>query len=148
MKLVALSRRDWEARVVTEPSIAILIAYPTGRLHYATEGGDLCGVLHLRFSDCDEKGAWAFPDRKDPNLKAVPMTRGAAVDILDFVEKWRSEVGTIYAACYGGVSRSRGVLAGLAAVYGWEDNELYAEGHPNAWVKTLIIREATERRYK
>ena len=142
MKLVAMSRREIEAADLTagEPCVAVCIAYPTGRMHKVHAIGSLRAVLHLRFSDCDEKGAWCFPENKDNEALALPMTRGQAIDVLDFIEKWRGEVSTIYAACYGGVSRSRGILAGLAAVYGWDDTELYASGQPNAWCKVLIAR--------
>ena len=145
MRLIAFSRRDIEGRLAppASPTVAICIAYPEGRLHRVAPDGDrLLAVLHLRFSDCDERGVWAFPEGKDPNAKPpMPMTRGQAVDILDFVDRWKGEVGSIWAACYGGVSRSRGILAGLAAIHGWDDAELYAGGQPNAWCKTLLLRE-------
>lgn len=138
-----MSRRTAESSDLTcdGDAIAICIAYPTGRLHKVTACGSLRAVLHQRFSDCDGEGRWSFPENKDNNVP-LPMTRGQAIDVLDFVERWRGEVETIYAACYGGVSRSRGILAGLAAIHGWDDTELYASGQPNAWCKTLLMREA------
>lgn len=147
MKLVTMSRREIESQDIYQlPSAAICIAYPNGRLHRVQTMGGLTQVHHTRFSDCDEKGAWCFPDHKDldgPNApKALPMTRGQAIDILDFVRGLPPEVETLYIACYGGVSRSRGVAAGLAAVFGWNDRELYERGHPNAWCKVLIQRAA------
>jgi predicted protein tyrosine phosphatase len=144
MNLVAISRREIELADMSagDPCVAICIAYPTGRLHKIHPVGALRAVLHLRFSDCDEHGGWSFPENKDMENVPMPMTRGQAVDVLDFIEKWRGEISTICAACYGGVSRSRGILAGLAAAYGWDDTDLYAKGQPNAWCKTLIVREA------
>lgn len=140
-----MSRREIEAADLTaEPSVAICIAYPTGRLHKVNAIGSLRAVLHLRFSDCDGEGRWSFPENKDNNV-AMPMTRGQAVDVLDFIERWRGDVSTIYAACYGGVSRSRGILAGLASVYGWSDADVYASGIPNTWCKTLIAHEWLDR---
>lgn len=148
MKLVTMSRREIEAAMPDlasgPPCAAICIAYPTGRLHKVTRFGSLWRVHHARFSDCDEKGTWAFPENKDNECVPVPMTRGQAIDILDFVRKFPPEIETLYVACYGGVSRSRGVAAGLAAVFGWDDRELYAAGHPNAWCKTLIVRAGRE----
>lgn len=142
MNLIPMSRREIEAAdLSSSTSVAICIAYPTGRLHKVHPIGGLRAVLHLRFSDCDEKSRYCFPEGKDDNT-AMPMTRGQAVDVLDFVERWRNEVSTIYAACYGGVSRSRGILAGLAAIHGWDDKELYASGQPNTWCKVLLMREA------
>lgn len=142
MNLIPMSRREIEAHDLTchGPAIAICIAYPNGRLHKVAACGQLRAVLHLRFSDCDGEGNWSFPENKDNNVP-IPMTRGQAIDVLDFVERWKGEVSTIYAACYGGVSRSRGILAGLAAIHGWDDAELYASGQPNAWCKTLLMRE-------
>lgn len=150
MRLVALSRSEAEridAHGQDQPaSVAICIAYPTGRLHRVAAYGQLMAVHHARFSDCDGEAQWSFPEGKDPNGEPpVPMTIGQALDVLLFVERWRERVSTIYAACYGGVSRSRGVLAGLAALHGWDDRELYAAGHPNTWCKSLIIRAATLR---
>lgn len=142
MNLVALSRANIEgnhAIMTQDPAVAICIAYPTGRLHAVRPGEKLLDVLHLRFSDCDEKGVWAFPKNKEGNV-ALPMDQRQGREIVDFVGKWKDKVSTIYCACYGGVSRSRGVLAGLAALYGWPDQELYDHGQPNAWCKTLVIR--------
>lgn len=144
MNLIALSRSQIEAADLHNgpPAVAICIAYPEGRLHRVAAHGRLLAVLHLRFSDCDENARWCFPEGKDPNSKPpIPMTAGQAVDVIDFAGAWHGKVTTIYAACYGGVSRSRGILAGLAAVYGWDDTEVYASGHPNAWCKALILRE-------
>lgn len=147
MNLVPLSRSQAEKAILQShdgaASVAICIAYPNGRLHKVRAFGSLLAVHHTRFSDCDGEAQWSFPDGKDPNGEhPTPMTFGQAIDVLAFVEQWREKVSTIYAACYGGVSRSRGVLAGLAAVYGWDDRELYASGQPNAWCKTLILRAA------
>jgi len=143
VKLVAMSRREIEAADLTadSPCVAICIAYPTGRLHKVAPIGSLRAVLHLRFSDCDGEGRWSFPEAKDDQV-AMPMTRGQAIDVIDFVNKWRGEVSTIYAACYGGISRSRGILAGLASIHGWNDANVYAGGHPNVWCKVLIQRAA------
>lgn len=142
MNLIPMSRREIEAADIHsgDPCIAICIAYPTGRLHKVAAYGSLRAVLHLRFSDCDGEGRWSFPENKDEQVP-MPMTRGQAIDVLDFVERWKGDVSTIYAACYGGVSRSRGILAGLAAINGWDDAALYASGQPNAWCKTLLMRE-------
>lgn len=138
-----MSRRVAESTDLTcfGPAIAICIAYPSGRMHKVNAIGNLRAVHHTRFSDCDGEGNWSFPENKDNNVP-IPMTRGQAIDVLDFVERWRGEVSTIYAACYGGVSRSRGILAGLAAINGWDDTELYASGQPNAWCKVLLMRTA------
>lgn len=143
MNLIPMSRREIERADLQggPPSVAICIAYPNGRIHRVSAFGSLRSVLHLRFSDCDGEGRWCFPENKDEHV-ALPMTRGQAIDVLDFIERWRGEVETIYAACYGGVSRSRGILAALAAINGWDDTELYRSGQPNAWCKTLIMREA------
>lgn len=144
MLLIPYSRSMIESRAdaiqCDAPSIAICIAYPTGRIHRVFAGGSLRAVLHTRFSDCDGEGRWTFAKNKE-GYDPVPMTRGQAIDVLDFVERWKDEVEVIYAACYGGVSRSRGILAGLAAIYGWDDAALYASGHPNAWCKALLMRE-------
>lgn len=150
MDLVPMSRREIEAAPLQsgEPAVAICLAYPNGRLHKVNAYGALLAVLHLRFSDCDERGAWCFPEGKEDDRIAIPMTRGQAVDVVDFVERWRDQIETIYSACYGGVSRSRGLLAGLAAVYDWNDEHIYGGGHPNAWVKSLIRREGHARGIK
>ena len=147
MNIVIHSRRSIESADIYSLAFqcaAICIAYPTGRLHRVQPMGSLDSVLHVRFSDCDERGVWAFPENKDMEAKAIPMTRGNAVDILDFVRALPPEVKTLHVACFGGVSRSRGVAAGLCAVFGWDDSAVYAEGSPNAWCKVLIVRTARE----
>ncbi len=140
VQVVTYSRREIEAAdlTCTVPTIAVCVAYPTGRLHKVCAMGNLLGVHHVRFSDCDGEGVWSFPENKD-HAEAIPMTRGQALDILDFVRK-HPEAERIAVACFGGVSRSRGVAAGLCAVFGWDDTAIYAAGQPNAWCKTLIVR--------
>ncbi len=134
-----LSRReiesiDWRS---TEPGIAICLAYPNGRIHRVTPGDGLVAVHHTRFSDCDGEGRWTFPENKAGNTP-IPMLRGQALDILDFARA-HGDVDDVYVACMGGVSRSRGVAAGLCAVLGWDDAAVYAEGQPNAHCKSMIV---------
>lgn len=145
MILVPHSRSSIESHKFEQPAIVICIAYPTGRLHRVF--GER--VLHMRFSDCLEDGTWCFPDNKGSDV-AVPMTRGQAIDIVDFVEKHRGDVGEIHAACYGGISRSTGVLDGLAEIYDWESDHLYAmvrhpdgscsQRQPNPHVRGMIVK--------
>jgi hypothetical protein len=145
-RLVIHSRSSIESADLTagDPCAAICIAYPTGRLHRVVPMGNLLRVHHSRFSDCDGNGVWTFPENKDHSLP-VPMTRGQALDIIEFVAVLPPEVTTLHVACYGGVSRSRGVAAGLADVYGWDDSEVHAKGQPNAWCRSLILSVARER---
>ena len=142
MKLIIMSRKDIEAKqFVNNPTVAICIAYLNGRLHKVNVGEKLLAVHHTRFSDCDGDSKWCFPACKTMENIPVPMTRGQAIDILDFVEKWKDKVNEIHIACYGGVSRSAGVAAGLAMVFGWEDNHIYKYHIPNIHCKNLIRRE-------
>lgn len=142
IRLIPLSRKEIESMTEFDThSIAICIAYPNGRLHKVNPNGELLAVHHVRFSDCDGDSKWCFPESKTntENLP-IPMTRGQAIDILDFVKKWKDEVETIYIACYGGISRSAGIGAGLAAVFGWDDKHIYATKIPNVHCKQLIIQ--------
>ena len=144
MNLVICSRQEIEAAIPQEPAIAICIAYPQGRLHKVVPLGNFLAVHHVRFSDCDAEGTYCFLKEQPP--KAIPMTRGQAIDILDFVEQWEERAETLYIGCYGGISRSAGIAAGLAAVFGWSDAPAYAPPRqPNAHCKSLIIREAMTR---
>ena len=144
MKIVIMSRREIEAVQFEGPSIAICLAYPNGRLHKVMPIGETPrAVHHARFSDCDGEGKWCFPGSKGEENKPIPMTRGQAIDILDFVKKWKDEVNIIYIACYGGVSRSAGIGAGLCAVFGWDDTEIYKTRIPNVHCKSLLMQEAT-----
>lgn len=144
MILVPHSRFDIEHYAFTAPSIAICVAYPTGRLHRVFPCGNLLAVLHLRFSDCLGDGTWCFPDNKD-GCNAVPMTANQADLILDFVEEWQDEAKEIHAACKGGVSRSRGILNGLARLYDWTEVPPAADGPPNSHVLDLVWRRGADR---
>lgn len=141
IKLVTMSRREIEAHAFETPSIAICIAYPTGRLHKVFALGHLRAVHHTRFSDCDDRGVWTFPENKDMEAKAIPMTLGQGLDIVNFVReqmRQHADLDTIYVACFGGVSRSRGVAAGLAVRFGWDDTAIYSGGHPNVHCKSMV----------
>ena len=141
MRLIPMSRKELEAYVFNEPSVAICIAYPNGRLHKVDPKENLLAVHHTRFSDCDGEGRWSFPETKDDATnKPIPMSKGQAIDIHDFVEKWKDKVGIIYIACYGGISRSAGIGAGLAAVYGWSDKHIYDTKIPNVHCKSLLLQ--------
>ena len=144
VRLIIMSRKQIEDYIgITSPAIAICIAYPNGRLHKVEPIGELLAVHHTRFSDCDADAKWTFPETKDESSgPPIPMTRGQAIDILDFVDAWKDKVDTIYIACYGGISRSAGIGAGLAAVYGWDDKHIYETRIPNVHCKSLLIRES------
>lgn len=144
MLLVPHSRSHIEAHAFTAPAIAICIAYPTGRLHRVSPSEHLLSVLHVRFSDCLGDGTWCFPDNKDGRI-AVPMTAVQADLILDFVEEWQDQVKEIHAACYGGVSRSRGLLNGLARIYDWPEVPRAPDGIPNQYVLDLVWRRGADR---
>lgn len=148
MEIKCLSRKEIESMTEFDTnSIAICIAYPNGRLHKVEPNGELVAVHHTRFSDCDADGKWSFPECKDDATnKPIPMTRGQAVDILDFVSKHKDDVETIYIACYGGISRSAGIGAGLCAVFGWNDKHIYDTKIPNVHCKTLLMKESTKER--
>lgn len=139
-----MSRPEIEAAHLGEGplTLAVCIAYPDGRLHKVQAEGRLLAVHHVRFPDVDERGAYCFPDNKaQPVSTFPPMTRGQALDILDFVAKY-PEAERIVVACQGGVSRSRGVAAGLCAVIGLDDAHVYAAGVPNVHCKRQIVDAA------
>lgn len=142
MNVHIMSRKEIEGFKFTEPSVAICIAYPTGRFHKVTPSDKLLAVHHTRFSDCDSKGVRCFPKQDVEQEETMPMRRGQAVDIVDFVEMWRWKVKELYIACYGGISRSTGVGAGLCNVYGWDAKECYTGIRvPNMHCKHLVSIE-------
>lgn len=150
MNIIIMSRKEIEAFVFPPKSVAICIAYPTGRFHKVEpDCKSLLAVHHTRFSDCDENAKWSFPETKTGENKPVPMTRGQAIDIIEFVNRWKDRAENLYIACYGGISRSAGVGAGIAVVFGFDDGPCYGQGVspysqvriPNVHCKSLIIRE-------
>lgn len=117
-RLTVLSRRELEERTDWPvPAVVICIAYPKGRLHRVPRHDNIYDVTHHRFSDCLEDGTWCFPANK-AGRTAVPMSNMTGDRIRRFAAAWESALGPempreYVAACYGGVSRSRGVLVGL-----------------------------------
>lgn len=142
MNLLTMSRREIEEAApglaTGAPTACICIAYPSGRLHRVAPLGALQAVLHVRFSDCHADGAWCFPERKGETA-AFPMTRGQALDVVDFVRLWEPRVKNLVVACYGGMSRSPGVACGLAELFGWDRREIIKHKLPNRHCWELIL---------
>ncbi len=68
-------------------------------------------VLYLSFYDVSTETQDIF--------KGYPaMTDEDAVEIRDFVLKWKNKVGTLWVHCDAGISRSAGVAAGILEALG------------------------------
>lgn len=80
--------------------------------------------------------------------KLVIFNKVHAKMIVDFVDCWKKHVSKIIVNCEAGVSRSAGCAAALSIWLKGHDSNI-ANGkngfHPNATIKSLILREVMER---
>ena len=70
-----------------------------------------------------------------------------AVDVLDFVEKYKDKVDLFVIHCNAGISRSSGVAAALSFIYNGDDSWVFNDRRylPNMKVREKILSEAQKR---
>lgn len=85
------------------------------------------GVLTLYFDDIvtDVDGVVLFED-------------DMADKIIDFIEKFRSEVDTLLVHCYAGQSRSRAVGAFAVEMLGGDNSKYFEDGVPNQYIYDVL----------
>ena len=85
------------------------------------------GVLTLYFDDIvtDVDGVVLFED-------------DMADKIIDFIEKFRSEVDTLLVHCYASQSRSRAVGAFAVEILGGDNSRYFEEGTPNQYIYDVL----------
>lgn len=93
-------------------------------------------ILYLEFYDISYNSQEIFKGY-------TPMTDDDAIQIRDFVLKWKDKVDTLWIHCDAGISRSAGVAAGILEFLGEDisyifDSKMY---YPNllCYHKTLNI---------
>ena len=85
------------------------------------------GVLTLLFDDIvtEVDGAVLFDD-------------DMADRIIDFIERFRSEVDTLLVHCYAGQSRSRAVGAFAVEMLGGDNSKYFEDGVPNQYIYDVL----------
>lgn len=97
-------------------------------------------ILYLEFYDISYNSLEIFRGY-------TPMTDNDAIQIRDFVLKWKDKVDTLWIHCDAGISRSAGVAAGILEALGEDSSPIFDSNmyFPNllCYRKTLnaFIRE-------
>lgn len=94
----------------------------------------LATVICLDFWDIDLRSAGFRP------RIGGPMDIGQANLVVDKVLEMKDSVEELIIHCEAGLSRSRGVAAGLQMLFRFNDTDLYTSGRPNAHCKSLILK--------
>ncbi len=139
MKIVVMSRQAIENFTFTEPCVVISISEPGYKPARIFGAGMVEEVLRLNFHDCDRDGnVHGYAGDNEPGV-LQPITPEIGLKIVNFVEKWKDKVGTLYVHCHAGWSRSPGAACGIAYILGQDDAEFYVGRTPNMDVKWAIL---------
>ena len=143
-KYKILSLYEAEHWVFDEPYVHICVTSKDTK-PVLTKDENRLDVLYLIFDDAtyDETPKVSGYTKDEWQSKIDLMTFEQAKEILSFFEKWKDKVKLLVVNCQAGLSRSAGIVAGICAVYGMNDDEAYRPPrHPNVFVKTMIIKAA------
>lgn len=141
--VTVMSRQNIEKLDIFFPSIVISITDPLSSPPILKEGSlPLCYLHSVSFRDIDDR---IMRDNEGSTFPGA-MTPQQADDIVDFVLKHHDKVYDIIVHCEGGISRSRGVAAGLCLLLNFHDDQLYRSGTPNTYCKRLIIESLQRKR--
>jgi predicted protein tyrosine phosphatase len=118
---------------VTIPHIWISITSPDDPKAKLPDDPNRLDALYLEFFDVEFNR---------PNYP--PMSEQQASEVVKFVQKYLGKVELICVNCQAGVSRSAGCAAGLSILLNGHDRGIgdSPRFHPNAHVKSLILRQS------
>ena len=123
-----------------EPHIIISIRTPGAEPARVPRGPETRAVLFCEFPDLDERYR-ALPigdkDLRDDALFGAAEARR----ILAFIKIHREAIQSIVVQCEGGISRSAGVAAALAKIFGEDDAPFFRNKTPNMLVYRTILQE-------
>ena len=138
MELIVTDRQSIEEGIIVRSAyVVISICDPGSPMPKVRQSAGFRGVLHLQFHDAEPTSDGSPP--RDARL----MSRRQAVDIWQFVQSHRSEVGAIVCHCEQGASRSPAVAAALAIEFNCDLSEVVGHRQPNRYVFDLM-RSAIE----
>lgn len=116
-----------------EKSIIISISESNSPKPTFCASSDILDILYLHFDDIHKEDLVLNPMYKI-------MTTKDAINIKNFVDKYKDEVDKIIVHCYAGVSRSSAVACGISLYlqkddyWIWNNNDYY----PNKWCLNVM----------
>lgn len=139
MNIVVTSRREMENMVFDHPCVVISISEP-GTAEASIKGNNMVqDILRLQFHDTGDDGKiQGFGGDVEPTV-LQEMTLEQGREVVDFVEKWKDRVGTIYVHCHAGMSRSPGAAVAICQILRQRSGQFYGNGRfPNRHVAWTI----------
>lgn len=96
---------------------------------------NIVGILRLTFDDTDIKSPYSITERD-------------AVNIIEFVEKYKDITDNFIIHCEAGISRSAGVAAALSKIYNGSDCDIFENPmyKPNMLVYNTILYTVWEKK--
>lgn len=139
MNIVVMSRREIENMVFDHPCVVISISEPGFDDACIKGNSKVQDILRLQFHDTEGGKIIGFGGDQEPEaLREMTMEQG--LQVVDFIEKWRDRVGTIYVHCHAGMSRSPGVAVAICQMLRQRSNQFYGNGRfPNRHVAWTIV---------
>ena len=134
MEFIVTDRAGIEEGVrVRSAYIVISIYDPDKPKPKVKKQSGLRGVLQLAFHDAEPAVLRVLPSQ----IKL--MTAEQAMDIREFVEKHKGEVGAVVVHCEQGMSRSPAIAAALCKRSGGDDRAFWEGYQPNGYVYRLVL---------
>lgn len=139
MKFRVVGRSEIETGIVVKTAyVVISIADPEKPQPKIRRPCGFRDVLFLQFHD-------AVPDDGVISDREIAlMTKNHAVQIWEFVNRYRDTVGTIVVHCEQGMSRSAAVAAAISNVLGEPNRRFFREYAPNEYVYELLLSTACD----
>lgn len=115
-----------------EKTIIISISEGNGNKPYFCTGSDIVDVLYLFFDDVVKDDLLLNPMYKI-------MRTQDALDIKQFIDKYKDTVDKIIVHCHAGISRSSAVAIGICRYLGLDDMWIWKDSYcPNRWVLEVM----------
>lgn len=124
--------------LVRSPYIVISIHDPERDEPKVKKQAGLRGVLQLAFHDAEPT------DPRVSDARLTVMSADQALQICQFIDRYKDEVGAVVVACEAGMSRSPAVAAALCTSLGGDEETFFQAFQPNGHVYRLV-RDAAER---
>lgn len=80
-----------------------------------------------------------FDDVEDIQDEYIYFDRGCAKDVLDFVERYCTQISLIVVQCKAGLSRSVGLASALSKIINGVDDNVFTRGIPNMFVYSTML---------
>jgi len=132
MKFLTLSEREIKAPAIynriQEKHIVISISGSDDKETVIPNNPHRLGKLHLKFDDVE-----------DIQEEFIYFDRGMACEIMEFVDRFCTQISLIVVQCQAGLSRSVAVASALAKIINGKDDDVFTKGIPNMFVYTTIL---------